>query len=348
MRALFESLHIGPGRLKLLYRASRPTDVVFRTELAAIAVHRGTRIVWMIGPYSDPALAISGWNLCRLVPGVAGCVVYQCASPDSRRQYAPHSSRPGSYAADSRGGVQILVTLRRTNRIHERHMIRSPRCPTMSHPSPGDPATSSRFRGPTGTPLSSPGMRAAAAKVPEITVWFWVAKLLTTGMGETTWDWAAIALGPIPAIGLSGSRVRRGPGTSAPGTALRPWVYWFAVLMVSVFGTTCADAVHVVLGVPYPVSTVVFLVAVLATFGLWYRVERTLSMHSIDTRRRELFYWSAVILTFALGTALGDLTATTLGIGYAGSILIFGVLFVLPFLAGWWTAARAVATFWIA
>lgn len=81
MRALFESLHIGPGRLKLLYRASRPTDVVFRTELAAIAVHRGTRIVWMIGPYSDPALAISGWNLCRLVPGVAGCVVYQCASP---------------------------------------------------------------------------------------------------------------------------------------------------------------------------------------------------------------------------------------------------------------------------
>jgi uncharacterized membrane-anchored protein len=71
-------------------------------------------------------------------------------------------------------------------------------------------------------------------------------------------------------------------------------------------------------------------------------------MHSIDTRRRELFYWSAVILTFALGTALGDLTATTLGIGYAGSIVIFGVLFALPFLARWWTAAHAVATFWIA
>jgi uncharacterized membrane-anchored protein len=192
------------------------------------------------------------------------------------------------------------------------------------------------------------GMRFAAAKVPEITAWFWVAKLLTTGMGETTWDWAAIALGPVPAILLSALGFVVAMGLQLRERAYRAWVYWLAVLMVSVFGTTCADAVHVVLGVPYAVSTVVFLVAVLGAFGLWYRVEGTLSMHSIDTRRRELFYWSAVILTFALGTALGDLTATTLGIGYAGSTVLFGVLFVLPFLARWWTAANAVATFWIA
>jgi uncharacterized membrane-anchored protein len=191
-------------------------------------------------------------------------------------------------------------------------------------------------------------MRFAAAKVPEITVWFWVAKLLTTGMGETTWDWAAVALGPVPAIVLSGFGFVVAMALQLRERAYRPRVYWFAVLMVSVFGTTCADAVHVVLGVPYAVSTVVFLLAVLAAFGLWYRVEGTLSMHSIDTRRRELFYWAAVILTFALGTALGDFTATTLGIGYAGSIVIFGVLFVLPFLARRWTAANAVATFWIA
>lgn len=191
-------------------------------------------------------------------------------------------------------------------------------------------------------------MRFAAAKVPEITVWFWVAKLLTTGMGETTWDWAAIALGPVPAIALSGLGFVVAMALQLRERAYRPWVYWFAVLMVSVFGTTCADAVHVVLGVPYAVSTVVFLLAVLAVFGLWYRVEGTLSMHSIDTRRRELFYWAAVILTFALGTALGDFTATTLGIGYAGSIVIFGLLFVLPFLARRWTAANAVAAFWIA
>jgi predicted ferric reductase len=81
MRALFESLDVGPGRLTLLYRASRPTDVVFRAELEAIAAHRGARIVWMIGPSSDPALAITGWNLRRLVPGVADCDVYVCASP---------------------------------------------------------------------------------------------------------------------------------------------------------------------------------------------------------------------------------------------------------------------------
>jgi uncharacterized membrane-anchored protein len=130
--------------------------------------------------------------------------------------------------------------------------------------------------------------------------------------------------------------------------AYRPWVYWFAVLMVSVFGTTCADAVHVVLGVPYAVSTVAFLLAVLAAFGIWYRVEGTLSIHTIDTRRRELFYWTAVIMTFALGTALGDLTATTLEIGYSASIVIFGVLFALPFAAARWTSASVVGTFWVA
>ncbi|MCD2195245.1 hypothetical protein LQ327_17900 [Actinomycetospora endophytica] len=215
----------------------------------------------------------------------------------------------------------------------------------MSLPSPGDPATGHDR---SGRSIPGPGMRYAAAKVPEVTVWFWVAKLLTTGMGETTWDWAALALGPVPAIGLSGLGFVVAIGLQLRAPAYRAWTYWFAVLMVSVFGTTCADAVHVVLGVPYAVSTVVFLIAVLAAFGLWYRVEGTLSMHSIDTRRRELFYWSAVILTFALGTALGDLTATTLGIGYAGSILLFGVLFVLPFVARWATAANAVALFWTA
>ena len=198
-----------------------------------------------------------------------------------------------------------------------------------------------------GADTSSP-LRSAANKVPEITVWFWIAKLLTTGMGETTWDWSAVALGPVPAICLSGLGFVVALGLQLRERSYRPWVYWFAVLMVSVFGTTCADAVHVVLGVPYAVSTVAFLLAVLAAFGIWYRVEGTLSIHRIDTRRRELFYWTAVIMTFALGTALGDLTATTLGIGYAASIVVFGVLFAVPFLVGRWTSASTVATFWFA
>ena len=195
---------------------------------------------------------------------------------------------------------------------------------------------------------TSPPLRSAANKVPEITVWFWIAKLLTTGMGETTWDWSAVALGPVPAICLSGLAFVVALGLQLRERSYRPWVYWFAVLMVSVFGTTCADAVHVVLGVPYTVSTVAFLLAVLAAFGIWYRVEGTLSIHRIDTRRRELFYWTAVIMTFALGTALGDFTATTLGIGYAASIVVFGVLFAVPFLVGRWTSASTVATFWFA
>jgi uncharacterized membrane-anchored protein len=214
-------------------------------------------------------------------------------------------------------------------------MIRSRASPAMSLPSPG------------GADTSSP-LQFATSKVPEITVWFWIAKLLTTGMGETTWDWSAVALGPVPAICLSGLGFVVALGLQLRERAYRPWVYWFAVLMVSVFGTTCADAVHVVLGVPYAVSTIAFLLAVLAAFGVWYRVEGTLSIHAVDTRRRELFYWAAVIMTFALGTALGDLTATTLGIGYAASIVIFGVLFALPFAAARWTSASAVGTFWSA
>ena len=214
----------------------------------------------------------------------------------------------------------------------------------MRLPSRGDSRPASAVPG----HRSGPGPRFAASKVPEITVWFWVAKLLTTGMGETTWDWSAITLGPVPAILLSGLGFVVAIVLQLRQRSYRPWIYWFAVLMVSVFGTTCADAVHVVLGVPYAASTAAFLVAVLAAFGIWYRVEGTLSIHSIDTRRRELFYWTAVILTFALGTALGDLTATTWGLGYAASILIFGVLFVIPFLIQNRAGANAVATFWVA
>jgi uncharacterized membrane-anchored protein len=216
----------------------------------------------------------------------------------------------------------------------------------MSLPPPDAPEPDVSTRT-AGVHLDS-GAQFAANKVPEITVWFWVAKLLTTGMGETTWDWSAIALGPVPAICLSGLGFVVALGLQLRERAYRPWVYWFAVLMVSVFGTTCADAVHVVLGVPYAVSTVAFLLAVLAAFGIWYRVEGTLSIHSIDTRRRELFYWVAVIMTFALGTALGDLTATTLGFGYGASIVIFAVLFALPFVAARWTSVSAVGTFWAA
>jgi uncharacterized membrane-anchored protein len=125
------------------------------------------------------------------------------------------------------------------------------------------------------------------------------------------------------------------------------WAYWFAIVMVSVFGTTVADLVHNDFGVPYTVSTVVLLVLVLATFGLWYRVEGTLSIHSITTRRREVFYWVAVLLTFALGTAAGDWTASTLHLGYLPSGIMFAILFLIPAIAHRWFGLDAIAAFWL-
>jgi uncharacterized membrane-anchored protein len=126
------------------------------------------------------------------------------------------------------------------------------------------------------------------------------------------------------------------------------WIYWLAVVMVSVFGTMAADVLHVGLGIPYLVSTVFFTVVLAAVFVVWYRTERTLSIHRIDTRRRELFYWATVLGTFALGTAAGDLTATTLGWGYFGSGVVFAVAIAVPAVAHRRFGLGAIPAFWIA
>lgn len=190
--------------------------------------------------------------------------------------------------------------------------------------------------------------RRAGAKVPEITAWFWVAKVLTTGMGETTSDFLvhqiepAVALG-VGAVGLVASLVLQ--------FAVRryiPWVYWLAVVMVSVFGTMAADAVHVVLGVPYLVSAVFFLVVLSVVFLLWYRSEKTLSIHSLDTRRREAFYWTAVLTTFALGTATGDMTAYSLNLGYLASGAVFTAVIAVVGLLYWRGWIGAIPSFWFA
>lgn len=185
------------------------------------------------------------------------------------------------------------------------------------------------------------------SKVPEITLMFWVAKLLTTGMGETTWDALAIEFDQGIAVAITGVLFVASMVIQFALRRYHAWAYWFAIVMVSVFGTTIADLVHNDLGVPYTVSTAVLLVLVLAAFALWYRVEGTLSIHSITTRRREVFYWSAVLLTFALGTAAGDWTASTLHLGYLPSGIIFGVLFILPAIAHRWFGLNAIAAFWI-
>jgi uncharacterized membrane-anchored protein len=194
---------------------------------------------------------------------------------------------------------------------------------------------------------TSPPGRTALTKVPEIAAIFWVLKLLTTGMGESMSDFLGQTSVPLAAaVGIFGlgfalwlqmrAREYRAPR------------YWFAVMMVAIFGTMAADAVHIGASLPYTVTTPAAAVAVAAIFFCWYRSEGTLSIHSITTRRRERFYWLAVLGTFALGTAAGDLTAISLNLGFFDSVLLFAAIIAIP-AVGWWRfGMNPIVAFWFA
>jgi uncharacterized membrane-anchored protein len=190
-------------------------------------------------------------------------------------------------------------------------------------------------------------VRHTLAKVPEITLIFWVLKLLTTGMGESMSDFLGQHNVPIAgAIGIFGlwfalwlqlrQREYRAP------------IYWFAVMMVAIFGTMAADGIHDGASIPYALTTPLFACVVAAVFLLWYRSEGTLSIHTITTRRREGFYWAAVLATFALGTAAGDLTAITLNIGFFGSVLLFAAIIAIPAIGWWRFSLNPIVGFWLA
>jgi uncharacterized membrane-anchored protein len=190
--------------------------------------------------------------------------------------------------------------------------------------------------------------RRALAKVPEITVLFWVVKILTTAMGESTSDYLNQELGPAIAVPIM---------LIVLGVALRlqfkarryvAWMYWLVVVAVAVFGTSAADALHVVLGIPYLISTSFYLVVLAAVLTAWYTSEKTLSIHSIYTPRRETFYWATVLATFALGTAAGDMTATTAHLGYLASGLMFAAWIAVPAVAYLRFGVNEVLTFWFA
>ncbi len=177
--------------------------------------------------------------------------------------------------------------------------------------------------------------------------YFWAVKLLTTAMGEAVSDflvkdwnkYAAVALG-FAAFAVAITWQFRTP-------RYRTWPYWSAVAMVAVFGTMCADVMHIVLNLTYSVSATFYAVLLAVTFITWYRFEGTLDIHSIVTPRREVFYWLAVIFTFAMGTALGDLFAVTFHLGYLASAFVFTALICVPF-AAWRLGANPVLTFWVA
>lgn len=187
-----------------------------------------------------------------------------------------------------------------------------------------------------------------ARKVPEVTIYFWIIKLLTTGMGETTSDFLVRQIDPVIAVAIGGICFVAALILQFFVRRYVPWIYWLAVVMVAVFGTMVADVLHVQFGIPYVVSAIFFAAALAAIFVVWYVSEKTLSIHTIDTRRRELFYWAAVVTTFALGTAVGDMTATTMKLGYLASGVLFAALFAVPAVGYRLFGLNEIFAFWFA
>jgi uncharacterized membrane-anchored protein len=186
------------------------------------------------------------------------------------------------------------------------------------------------------------------AKVPNVTAYFWAIKILSTALGEATSDYLVHAFNPYLAVigGFVAFAVALTIQFAATG--YRPSVYWFAVVMVAVFGTMSADVLHIQFGVPYAASAAAFAVVLAIVFGAWYVSEGTLSVKSISTPRREVFYWAAVVTTFAMGTALGDLAAYTAKLGFFTAGVLFAVVFALPALAYRFLGVNAIVAFWAA
>ena len=192
--------------------------------------------------------------------------------------------------------------------------------------------------------------RTMLNKVPEITLFFWIIKILCTTVGETGADFLNTKMN----LGLDGV-------TLIIGTMLAitlffqfrlkkyvPAIYWLAVVLISIVGTLITDNLTDNLGVPLIVSTIVFAVSLSTVFAVWYKKEKTLSIHSIITSKREAFYWLAILFTFALGTAAGDLLAEKIDLGYMLSAIIFCAMIASVVLSHFVFKANPIVTFWIA
>jgi uncharacterized membrane-anchored protein len=188
----------------------------------------------------------------------------------------------------------------------------------------------------------------AASKVPVITAYFWIIKVLTTAMGEATSDYLAHHYDPYIVVPLGGIALLITLAIQLSVQRYITWIYWLAVVMVAIVGTMFADALHIQFKVPYYQTSAFFAVALACIFLLWYRLERTLSIHSIYTRRREMFYWATVCATFALGTAVGDLTARTFHLGFLGAGIMFAVVIAIPAVAHWKLGMNPIFAFWFA
>ncbi|HDG7213450.1 TPA: hypothetical protein PGF55_003770 [Acinetobacter nosocomialis] len=186
-------------------------------------------------------------------------------------------------------------------------------------------------------------------KVPEVTLSFWIIKIMSTTVGETGADFLAVnaGLGQNITCAIMSALLLIALTFQLRTKRYTPWIYWLTVVLVSIVGTQITDLLTDGLNISLYLSTSVFSVALAVIFFIWYRVERTLSIHEVVSRRRELFYWAAILCTFALGTAAGDLATEALGLGFVWGAVLFGTLIGSVFIL-WRMGVNAVLTFWIA
>jgi uncharacterized membrane-anchored protein len=185
-----------------------------------------------------------------------------------------------------------------------------------------------------------------AAKVPEVILLFWVVKILTTAGGEATSDYLK-TYGNFGGGGLEVLVIVVGLLLQFGTRRYRAFAYWSLAFAIAITGTGVSDFLHLDVHIPYAGTTLLWAVVLAAIFWLWQRSEGTLSIHSITTQRREAYYWATVFATFALGTALGDFTATSLNLGYLDSGLLFTVIIMIPALARWQLGLNGIAAFWM-
>ena len=195
----------------------------------------------------------------------------------------------------------------------------------------------------------SDAMSDALNKVPVVTLGFWIIKIMSTTVGETGADYLAVnaGLGKAATSGAMAVFLTVSLIAQLRTRAYTPWIYWLTVVLVSVVGTQITDILTDGLGVSLYLSTAVFAALLAGIFAVWYRSERTLSILTISTRKRELFYWAAILCTFALGTAAGDLATEALGLGFQVGVVIFAALIGLIFVA-YRFGVNPVLTFWLA
>jgi uncharacterized membrane-anchored protein len=185
-----------------------------------------------------------------------------------------------------------------------------------------------------------------AAKVPEVILLFWVVKILTTAGGEATSDYLK-TYGNFGGGGIEVLVIVVGLLLQFGTRRYRAFAYWSLAFAIAITGTGVSDFLHLDVHIPYAGTTLLWAVVLAAIFWLWQRNEGTLSIHSITTQRREAYYWATVFATFALGTALGDFTATSLNLGYLDSGILFMIVILIPALARWQLGLNGIAAFWM-